>query len=237
MDDVDAFTWLQFTSAALEAMELPLGKYPIRTSRMEESIQRGGNLSVPDLMRGLMDWMDVTDDPVSTSHSLRQILDRYFPDNGETAPSFTFENEHGGKFRFGLGIVDQAQPLVAWQRRQWVVAIGCPRKIEPGRMTLAAPGPITLRVAQSIIGHAALIDIGGPIDSYETARASSRRTGSFYNWESTAATIVDWEFGYAITDRDGVLEPNDAMVALPPAHEWLCPHQLATLIAIGNGYL
>lgn len=46
---------------------------------------------------------------------------------------------------------------------------------------VGAPAPISLSVAQSIHGHSIMNFMLEPFDSFEEARASSRKTGSYYS--------------------------------------------------------
>jgi hypothetical protein len=102
-------------------------------------------------------------------------------------------------------------------------------------MVLAAPGPISLAVAQSILGYSLLNFMGKPYNSFDGVRATSRRTGSYYSWEAGSATAIDWEYGFGRTLKDGELTSGEFQ--LPRAETWLPPNQLAIMVAIGGGYM
>lgn len=102
-------------------------------------------------------------------------------------------------------------------------------------MVVGAPGPISLFVAQSILGHSFLSLMHEPYDSFEGLRGTSRSTGSYYSWDAGSATPLDWGYGFGRTMRDGQLTPSE--YNLPPSDTWLPPNQLAVMVAIGGGYM
>ena len=180
-----------------------------------------------------MDWLDVTDDPLTAIRTLRMILDRHYPADARASARCSFVDEHGVERVFLVGAIDCTSELVAWQRRQWVIAVA-QRSREPGRMIVAAPGPISLAVAQRILAHSFLIEMGEPLDSFGGAVRSSRSTGSYYDWEVGSACTLGWEFGLGAAPSPGrVLQQQQPSTPRAPC-EWLPPNQVATMIAIAE---
>ncbi len=102
-------------------------------------------------------------------------------------------------------------------------------------MVVAAPAPISLKVAQSILNHSLMSFMGEPFDTFEATKATSAKTGSYYKWEKGAATLVSWEYGLGLTLRDGKLT-REFEPEYPPTTGWLSPNQLAVQVAIAAGY-
>lgn len=231
--EADEFVELHLKPAVLAERGLPDGAYPIRRETLESLIASGGDVQIHDMLRGLMDWLDETDEPEQATDLIREILRVHFPDNGERKASCTFQSEYGHLHRFLIGKVDPSAPVIAWQRRQWLMMVAAPSTAEPGRLLVAAPRAISRRTAQSVVNLSCPIYMGEPTDSFAMAVASSRGTSSVYSWERGQTTLIGWEYGLGARIIDGELRhaPN-----LLPDHEWLAPNQLAVLVAIGADY-
>lgn len=235
-DEAAGFIELTFKPGSWDRRGLPERGCRMRTEAMERIIANGGTCQVEQLIHGLMDWLDVTDDPAPVLGTLRQVLDRHYPDDGRSHARCRFAPEDGGDYIFDVaGKIDCSAPVVAWQRGHWVIAIGAASK-EPGRMVVGAPAPISLNVAKSIHGHSLLNFMLAPFDSFEAARATSSKTGSYYSWEAGQATIIDWSYGLGLTMRHGELIADEEL-ARPSETGWLAPNQLAIQVAIAEGYL
>ena len=235
-DEAAGFMELRFKPGTWKSHGIPEAGCRLRTEDMERIIANGGAYQIEQLIHGLMDWLDVTDDPEPALKILRQMLDRHHPDDGRSHARCHFAPEEGGEFIFNAArSIDFAGSLVAWQRRQWVLALGAASE-EKGRMVVGAPAPVSLRVARSILGHSLTTFMLEPHDSYSGARATSSKTGSYYSWEAGQATLIDWEFGLGLTMRDHELVEEENL-AKPPQTGWLPPNQLAIQIAIAEGYL
>ncbi len=73
---------------------------------------------------------------------------------------------------------DLTRPLVAWQRRKWIIAVGEAAQ-EVGRLMIGARQPISLDVARRILSVSALQYMSEPFDSFLGAQASAGRPGRF----------------------------------------------------------
>ena len=230
------FIELTFKPGTWDRRGIPERGCRLRTKAMERIIANGGSYEIEQLIHGLMDWLDVTNDPGPALQTLRQLLDRHYPDDGRSHARCRFAPEAGGDFIFDIASrLECSGPLVAWQRRQWVIALAAAGE-DAGRMMVGAPAPISLSVAQSIHGHSIMNFMLEPFDSFEEARASSIKTGSYYSWDAGQATLVDWNCGLGLTTRDDELVEN-SMLVRPPETGWLAPNQLAIQVAIAEGYL
>lgn len=235
-DDADRFIELTFKRGTWESSGIPEAGCRMRTEAMETILANDGTYQVEQLIHGLMDWLDVTNDPEPALQTLRLMLDRHYPDDGRSHARCRFAFEDGGDYIFDVANrIDCDGPVVAWQRRQWVIALAAASK-EPGRMVVGAPAPISLNVAQSIHGHSLVNFMLAPFDSFEAARATGSKTGSYYSWEAGQATPVDWSYGLGLTMRHGELNADEEL-ARPSESEWLAPNQLAIQVAISKGYL
>lgn len=236
LDEADEFIELTFKMGTWDSRGVPENGCRMRTSAMERIIAHSGSYQVEQLIHGLMDWLDVTDDPEPALQTLRQILDRHYPDDGRSHARCRFAPEGGGDFIFDVArAIDCDEPAVAWQRRQWVIALAAAGK-EVGRMVVGAPAPISLAVARGIHGHALVSFMLEPFDSFEAARATSGKSGSYYSWEAGQATLVDWQYGLGKTMRDNQLISSDALIT-PAQTGWLAPNQLAMQVAIAEEYV
>lgn len=235
-DEEAEFMELRFKPGTWARYGVPEEGCRSRAGAMERIVANGGIFQVELLISGLMDWLDVTDSPELALKALRHMLDRHYPDDGRSHARCHFAPEEGGCYIFDTARrIDSRIPLVAWQRRHWVIALGAASD-EPGRMVVAAPGPISLRVARSIHGHSLTSLMLEPYDSYQGARATSGKTGSYYSWEQGRATLIDWEFGLGLTMRENELAEERELVK-PPETGWLSPNQLAIQVAIAERYL
>ena len=235
--DIDALIELKFKPGTWQTRGIPESGCRIRHDQFERIVGDGGTLGVNDLIYGLMDWLDVTDQPLLALPTLRLMLDQHYPHTGKDVARCVFAEPGGPTFVFHAADgIDLAGPIAAWQRRGWLIAVACAHEDEPRRMTVAAPGPISLRVAQSILNHSMMSFMDAPFDSFEALKATSGRTGSFYSWQAGQATVVDWEHGLGLTVRDGKLSIDDELVD-PPHLNWLAPRQIAMQVAIAAGFV
>ena len=235
-DEAAEFVELTFKPGTWDSRGVPETGCRMRTEAMEAILASGGSCQVEQLIHGLMDWLDVTDDPEPALKTLRQMLDRHYPDDGRSHARCRFAPEEGGDYLFDLASkIDCDGPVVAWQRRRWVIAVAA-AGAESGRMIVGAPAPISLAVAQSIHDHSLMNFMLEPYDSFEAARATSGKTGSYYSWEAGQATVVDWQYGLGKTMRDNALSASEAL-ATPLQGGWLAPNQLAIQVAIAEGYV
>ncbi len=108
------------------------------------------SLDLGHLILGLMDWLDVTEDPDPALRTLQQMLDRHYPADGRTCGRCHFLDEHGVDRVFHAGSIELDLPLVAWQRRDWIIAVAQP-STEVGRLVVGAPQPISLSTALRIL--------------------------------------------------------------------------------------
>ena len=235
-DEAAKFMELTFKPGTWDDRGIPETGFRLRTAAMVPILASGGSCQVEQLIHGLMDWLDVTDDPEPALQALRQMLDRYYPDDGRSHARCRFAPDGGGDFIFDVARqIDCDEPVIAWQRRQWVIAVAS-SGAEAGRMVVGAPAPISLAVARSIHGHSLVSFMLEPFDSFEAARATSGKTGSYYSWEAGQATLVDWQHGLGKTMHDNALIVSEALAG-PPEGGWLAPNQLAIQVAIAEGYV
>jgi transposase len=71
IDKEGEFGLLRFKPEALHALGVPITEYRLRHTEFERIIGEGGQLDVTDLIRGLMDWLDVTDERTQIINALR----------------------------------------------------------------------------------------------------------------------------------------------------------------------
>jgi hypothetical protein len=192
---------------------------------------------VDDLIYGLMDWLDVTDDPEPALATLRLILDRHFPPDGRLSARCRFLDEIGVDRILHVGPIDSDEDVVAWQRRSWIIALAQPSQEEEGRMVVGAPAPISLNVAQRILSLGMTSFMMEPFDSYIGAQTMSRSTSAVYAWEAGEVTTCHWEYGLGNrVEGDHIVDCSDEVDSLP-SDGWLAANQLAMQVANAAGYL
>jgi hypothetical protein len=236
LPEADSFAMLTFKPQVCLEQRIPVADYPIRRLALEAALDTGQELSVSDLIRGLMEWLDVTDDPEPATGTLLQLLGLHHPPGGRPAASCEFADEDGVRRRFCLGEVDCDSALIAWQRGQRVMAFAQPGIVEPGRMVVAAPRPISARVAETIVSHSLITYMLEPHDAYASAKHSAGRNANFYALDAGATAIIPWDHGYGRSERAGTVGADDGAQSLPSPCDWLAPNQLAMMIAIGSRY-
>jgi hypothetical protein len=231
----DEFMELRLKPGSWDRHGIPEEGCRIRASVFEKIVGQGGNLRVEDVIRGLMDWLDVTDEPNEPSRLLRTLMDRYYPADGRAYARCDFELEVGVTLSVRLGAIDCKSPVVSFNRRQWTIAVAAPAE-DPGRIVVAAPGTLTLETALRILEFSHLRAQGEPFDSFAGLRAHSQKTSQFYAWQWGSVTTIDWNHGLGLRMVDGeLLYDSDAYHPLPSAELWLAPNQLAWMLAIAAG--
>ncbi len=226
--DVDAFIELRFKPGSWKASGIPEVGCRVRISTLDRLLQQQGASYINELILGLMDWLDVTDQPAPALLTLRRLLNRHHPEDGYQTGRCCFRDEYGVDRTFHVGPIELSLPLVTWQRRDWIVAAAQP-SAEAGRIVVGAPQPISLKTALHILSVAHLNDMGEPFDSFVGAQTSCGRTGTFYSWEVGEVTPIRWDAGL----------DEDASASLKrgrPEAVWLPPNQLALQVAIAAGY-
>lgn len=234
-NEADEFMELRFKPGSWDKSGIPSQGCRIRKMQLEQALSQGGNFEVDDLIYGLMDWLDVTDDPEPALATLKEMLDRHYPADGRAHARCVFAEEEGGDRIIHIGPIDYSEELVAWQRREWVIAAG-QRAEEQGRIIFGASAPVSLAVAQRMLWLGMVNFMCEPFDSFEGALSSARSTASAYSWAAGAATTIAWEHGLGWTIEDGELTQT-VDVDYPDNSLWLPPNQLAMQIAIATGYL
>lgn len=208
----------------------------IRANALEEMLAAGGGYDADELIYGLMDWLDVTDDPLPAFATLGKLLDRHYPPDGRTHATCHFADEAGVDRRFLIGAVETGSALVTWQRDNLIFALGQASTAEPGRIVIAAPRPLPLTAALRILGLGMKTFMTEPFDSFQGAITMSGATGNFYAFERGELTTCYWPHGLGIRERNGQVEDcSDEIHPLPPAG-WLAPNQIAMLVGIAAGY-
>ena len=233
-DKQNEFGALRLKPEALIALGVPVTEYHLRSSDLDRIICEGGQIGVTDLIRGLMDWLDVTDEPAHALELLRTIMDTHFPPDRQSSGSCEFVSEHGHRHRFHVGPVDLAGPCLAWQRREWMLAYAGRCDAEPRRLVVAAPGPISLATAHSIYNHTTPVDMGEPADCFARALTSGGRFGTFYSWEAGTLTIIPYANGF--DDERNCSALQNGRIVPPVDQNRMAPNQIAAQVAIGNGF-
>lgn len=224
--DIGEFVELRFKPGFWEKGGIPQEGCRMRQSALEQILERRGSYEVDDLILGLMDWLDVTDEPGPALVTLRQLLDRHHPADQRKSGRCRFVDEQGVDRVFHAGSIELDQPLVAWQRRDWIIAAAQP-STEAGRLVVGAPQPISLNTALRILSVSMLNYMGEPFDSFVGAQTACGSTAAFYRWEAGEVTPTRWDDGLEADAKDSF--QGD----LP----WLPPNQLAMQVAIAAGYL
>jgi hypothetical protein len=208
----------------------------IRSSSFAKALSKGGASDADDLIHGLMDWLDVTDDPLPAIATLRQLLDRHYPPDGRCSATCHFADETGGDRRLLVGEIAKGAELVSWQRDGLAFALGQASTSEPGRIVIAAPFPLPLSAALRILALAKQTDMEAPFDSFHGGVTMSGATTNFYAWERGELTTCHWPHGLGMRKRgDQILDCSHELYPLPEAG-WLAPNQIAMLVAIAAGY-
>ena len=204
----------------------------MRTADFMRIIATGGNLQVEDAILGLMDWLDVTDEPDAPLELLQDMLDRHCPPDGKPHGRCKYRDERGAERVFHVGTIDCTAPVVSFNRRHWTIAVAAPAE-EEGRMVVAAPGPLSLETANRILAFSMLTYHGEAYDSFAGVRAHAGATSQFYAWDQGSVTTLRWDHGLGLKLVDGeLLYDGDAYEPMPPAAPWLAPNQLAWMVAI-----
>ncbi len=232
-DKAGEFAELQFKPGTWLQQGIPERGCRMRLSMLERLIAGGGAYDNDELIYGLMDWLDVTDDPVPALTTLKLMLDRHYPADGRTHARCHFADATGPEHIFHAAInLDCTGPIVSWQRRQWVIAFARASD-EQGRMAVAAPAPLSLDAAKSIFAHSMTTYMLEPYDSFAGAWASCGRTANFYCLERGQVTANCWKKGLGVHEQDGQLVRDPAYL---PITTWLPPRQLAMQVAIALGF-
>lgn len=192
---IDEFVELRFKAGSWEAQGVPESGCHVRQGVLEDIIANGGAVSPDDLICGLMDWLDVTDEPLPSLALLRRMLDLHYPDDGKPHARCMFAEPEGPPLVFHIErAMDLALPIIAWQRRGWVIATACAHP-EEGRVAIGAPAPVSLKVAQGILSHAPLTYMTEQFDSFESLRSASGKAASILSWVAGEPTVVSWDRG------------------------------------------
>jgi hypothetical protein len=233
--DTKEFIELRFKSGSWEKRGIPETGCRVRAEAFECFLSRRGEDEIQFLIYGLMDWLDVTDDPAPALTTLRQLLDRHYPPDGCGEARCYLEDEKGVSRIFHVGKVDVTGDLVAWQRRSWILALA-QRAREVGRIVVSAPSPISVNVAQRILSLGLTSFMSEPFDSYAGALSCSRSTANVYSWEAGEATTCHWEYGLGKRLSSGHFVDCSDEVEPLPEEGWLSSNQLAVQVAIAGGY-
>ena len=231
---IDEFIELRFKARCWDLIGIPERGCRIRQSSLEQARARGGRILPVDLIKGLMDWLDFTDDVAPALMTLRQLLNRHYPPERQAHARCHFVDEHGTDRLFLAGRVNPERPLVAWQRREWIVALAQPA-VETSRMVVAAPQPLSLDAARSILAHSTCNYMNEPYDSFRGAQTSAGGTGAFYGWIEGAVTPIRWDDGL----DTHTLAQLGKLGSMPSSNSpwWLSTNQLAVQVAIAGGFL
>lgn len=232
-DKAGEFAELRFKPGTWLRRGIPERGCWIRTTMLERLLAGSGAYEIDDLIYGLMDWLDVTNQPEPALTNLQLMLDRHYPADGKARARCHFAGDAGPDYIFhAVTNLDCIGPTVSWQRGLWVIAVARASD-EPGRMAVAAPGPLSLHVADSIFAYSMTSYMLEPYDSFAGAWASCGRTANFYRLERGQVTTNCWEHGLGIREQDGQLVRDPAY---SPFTTWLPPRQLAMQVAIAAGF-
>lgn len=227
----DEFMELHFKSGSWEKSGIPERGVRVRTSWFEKVLDQGGHYHADDFIYGLMDWLDVTDDPELALETLSAMLDRHYPPDGRTSARVKFADVDGCVSTFHAGEIDYSKELVAWHRSEWVIAVAQPSE-EAGRMVVGASAPISLTVAQRILFLSAMYLEGQPFDSFNGAILMAGRA-SAQDGETHARAWRDG-LGWVVENEE---RTQAADVHYPDSNIWLPVRQLAMQVAIAAGYV
>lgn len=217
----DEFMQLRFKAGTWERRGIPEVGCWMRTTQLEQMLASQAELHPSDVIYGLMDRLDETDEPEPVLATLRRLLDRHFPDDGRKSGRCLFQDEDATLRVFhAVSAIDFTGRGVAWQRQNWVIALAQPSS-EAGRMAVGAPGPISLRVAQEVLALSVLKEREKSFDSFQEAIAVSQSSASAF-WIESAAAAVYWQHGL-----------EQAQIV---AGDWLPPKQLAAMVAIASAH-
>lgn len=228
---VNEFAELHFKSGSWVERGIPESGCWMRRQTLEGLL--AGSDPIDGLLYGLMDWLDVTEEPKPASRTLQLLLDRHYPPDDRNQARCEFAEPGGPSYVVNVSSdLDCTGQVVAWQRQRRVIAVARASK-EQGRMTVAAPGPISLKVAKSIFNHSLSTFMLEPYDSFVGARASCGATGNLYRWTAGLTTLHRWDYGLGVEGNSG---ERICVSDYPPICVWLPPRQLAAQIAIAAGY-
>lgn len=233
----DPFVWLMFKPELLLRHDIPATIYPLRSSTFDELVRRNGVVSIIDIVRGLMDWLDFSDHPSPVSKTLREIIDRHYPPSQEKFASCEFEFDSSTRSRFRLDPIDTKFPMVSWFRQDFLIAVGGASSIEPELLTIAVPSVLTLRVVESILDESLTIRrFKGISDMYLSCQSDRSQITHFDRSVGRVAFAArdDKRSGLVWLDNH---EASNPRMSLPSSEKWLSPNQIAVMMAIGGGYL
>lgn len=228
----DEFIELVFKQGSWESEGIPEGGCRIRQQRLEALISAGGRFAAEDAIHGLMDWLDVTDDPSPAMATIRSLLDRHFPQEGRTTANCHFIDEKGVDRGLTIGPVDRSGDVVSWQREGLVFAVGQPSEEEPSRLVVELLHPLPLRGALKILALSVLRFMGEPFDSFQGAVSMAGATSNFYAWQSGQLTTCHWPLGLGIREVEGRLTDCSSELLGVSGETALSPNQVAIMIAI-----
>lgn len=231
------FIWLHFKPEMMRQLNIPSASYPMKKSSFDELIGRSGLVSASDLIRGLMSWLDVTEEPEPIWEILRKLMHLHFPPSMEKDAGCEFLTDDLSRHRFRIGPIGATVRAIGWYCGDWAAVIGCSSKVEPGRLHIAAPHPFSLRISQSIFEHSRIdCDIASD-DNFRSALLQTRPASSFQEWETGKTMLVAWYQGYGATEETWKSNGPANVRMLPAVERWLAPNQVAAMVAVGNGYL
>ena len=235
--DIEAFVQLMLKPAARERFGLGDLALPIRREAFEELIAGDGRLEPDHIVRCVMDWLDQTGETGPYVDVLRQMIDDLLPDDHQAFGRCHLDPGDGAPpQRFYAAPVDLDEPLVAFQRGTWVIAVAQASQYEEGRVDVASFGAMTNKTAAKIVGYSTTSFMSEPFDSFAGLMAAAGKTNAFYSWEQDAVTVINWDYGLGRTRQDdGSIEVDEdylPYLAMP----FLPNNQAATLIAMGAGY-
>lgn len=235
--DLGDFIELSMKPGSWDKRGIPEQGCRIRTETFHELVASDGAYSPGVLIRGLMDWLDVTDDPAPAISILRQLLARHYPPDEREHAGCHFEDMNGLPRSFTVGAIDPEREVVTWQRDNFVFALGQANFAKPQRIVVAAQTPLPLSGALRILAIAMETFMEAPFDSFQGAVTMSGATANFYAWERGELTTCYWPHGLGRREEQGQLVDCSHELYPLPRTDWLAPNQVAMLVAIAAGYV
>ncbi|MGE4303221.1 MAG: hypothetical protein AB7E24_04230 [Novosphingobium sp.] len=224
--EAEKFAHMLFREEACRSVGIPYVRYPVPIDKFCAGVGEERKVAVEDLLLGLMQWLDVTDELDPPLAIARQILDTHYPADGKQQGSCVLEDENGVRSSFYIEPIRMDEPLVAWQREDHIFAFAQPSHTVPGRAAIGAPGVFSESVARSILGHAMTSFMQEPYDSYVGLQHSVGRTAAYYARDAGRTALMPWDSG--LETPIGLLSPGKI--------DWLAPNQVAILVGLANGY-
>lgn len=215
---MDEFITIKLSESFLEQYRLPDILYPIPTSRFEEIVESGGELSFSVLLYFLQEYASTLSDWQSVETAIHKLTELLAP-----RENHSHVNVKGDNWFIVCGEVDLTRELVTIQRGDHLIA--AIRPVSDGRLIFSAYRPLDAKSAEYLIGMSRIPDpdygVSMRADNWEFALDCSAGMGNMYASERGEAYLSYWKHGLGLGNDKDIIDEwyrQRSLVAINPKY-------------------